>query len=405
MNAVEIEGCRNCRMPEFISLMSLGEQYLSDFVEKGREGIKGPLDLVMCQNCKLVQLKHTLNRDLIYHRTYWYRSGISQTIKDDLAGIVRSVESIADIKHGDTVIDIGCSDGTLLDCYSDKSLNTVGFEPASNVGVMAKEKGHRIFYDYFGFRALPPARVITAVAMFYDLDDPHGFLRDITDMLADDGVFIVQQNYLGAMMMNYTFDNIGHEHLCYYSYATMHDLVRQHGLDIFRAEYNDINGGSFRLFMQKDGGPYQMSSYRVVEEKHLEVPSFYETYAKEIEKMMGKLFSFITQEVAKGKTVAIYGASNRGNVILQHLGLNSDFISFATDGNTWKHGLYTVGTNIPIVSKEEARKRNPDYFFLSPYHLTDEIKGQETEWLDKGGKFIVPIPHPCILGKDGVMPL
>jgi hypothetical protein len=220
--------------------------------------------------------------------------------------------------------------------------------------------------------------------------------------LAPDGVWIVQQNYLGTMLEKNGFDNIGHEHLEYYSLSTMENLLSRHGLEIFDVETNYVNGGSFRTYAGHRG------KFRVREtvnalrqrEKHMQLNSskVYHNFAARILKIKSDLHKLVKDEVKRGKTVYVYGASNRGNTILQYCGLDHRLIKKATDANPDKWGRATVGTRIPIVSKDEARRDKPDYFLILPHHFLDEIKREEKDYLENGGKFIVPLPEVRIVG-------
>jgi hypothetical protein len=237
--------------------------------------------------------------------------------------------------------------------------------------------------------------------MFYDLDDPNSFTADIAKCMAQDGVWVIQQNYLATMLEKNGFDNIGHEHLEYYSLATMEKLVARHELEIFEVETNDVNGGSFRTYVgHQDRHPIG-ESVKVMREHEKELSldedGAYRKFAYSIENVRSQLRTLVMKEVGRGKTVYAYGASNRGNTILQYCGLDYKLIRKATDANREKWGRKTVGTQIPIVSKEEARKDKPDYFLVLPHHFLEEIKLEEKQFLKNGGKLIVPLPNVRIV--------
>jgi hypothetical protein len=233
--------------------------------------------------------------------------------------------------------------------------------------------------------------------MIYDLDDPGTFVGDIVRCLEPKGIWVVQQNYLVSMLKQNGFDNIGHEHLTYYSLHTMTKLLSLHGLEVFHVETNEVNGGSFRTYVARRGRFRVRKSVREMNELETKLfskePSIYTTFAKNIRGMRSQLRKFISDEVNAGKNVYVYGASTRGNTILQYCGLNHRLIRKATDANPEKWGLRTPGTNIPIVSKAEARRDNPDYFLVLPHHFLDEIREEEREYLRSGGRFIVPLPR------------
>ena len=239
--AATISICRLCRAKDLVQVLSLGNQHVSDFVTAEGDSPRSPLELVRCKQCGLVQLKHTFPRESLY-RHYWYRSGISSTMRRALEDIVAKGSEIVGLRTGDIVIDIGANDGTLLRSYKIPGLKLVGFEPAKNLVEDARKGTTLVFNDFFRYdlfqRDFPGARakLITSIAMFYDLDDPHTFVQDVAKCLANDGVWIIQQNYLCSMLKQNGFDNIGHEHLTYYSLSTMSKLLDAHGLEVFEVE-------------------------------------------------------------------------------------------------------------------------------------------------------------------------
>ncbi len=327
-----------------------------------------------------------------------------------LADLVATACDIVKPSPGDLAVDIGCNDGTLLRSYGAKGLILVGFEPAENLVQEARKGTDWIFNDFFSGRVFKQkfddkkAKIVTSVAMFYDLEDPNSFVADIAEILAPTGIWVVQQNYLATMLEQNGFDNIGHEHLEYYSLETMQSLLKKHGFQVFDVVTNDVNGGSFRTFICH-AGQYPMRKSVANMKKHearlgLGEHSTYELFAESIRKMRTQAREFIAKEVKSGKTVYVYGASNRGNTILQYYGLDHKMIKKATDANPEKWGRKTVGTLIPIVSKEEARSDKPDYFLILPHHFLAEITRDEKEYLESGGKFIVPLPKFRLVKKD-----
>src|SRR5207253_4035121 len=406
MMSTAIKVCRVCQSPNLDDVLSLGIQYVSDFVTPDGNSPQAPLDLVRCSSCGLVQLRHTFSRGSLY-RHYWYKSGISPTMRKALSDLVSRSCEIAKPSPGDLVLDIGCNDGTLLRSYPIKGLFLVGFEPAENLVQEASNGTNWIFNDFFNAETFEQkfgerkAKIVTSVAMFYDLEDPNSFVADVAQILARDGVWVVQQNYLATMLEQNGFDNIGHEHLEYYTLGTMQTLLARHGLEVFDVETNDVNGGSIRTFICQKGRYPTRSSVDIMEKREdriaLNEHTTYERFAENITKIRTAVRDFVAGEVKSGKTVYVYGASNRGNTILQYCGLDHTVIRKAADANPEKWGRKTVGTLIPIVSKEEARRDRPDYFLILPHHFLDEIAKEEKEYLEHGGKFIVPLPKFRIL--------
>ena len=397
-----IKACRVCKSTKLDTVLSLGDQYVPDFITAEGKSPKAPLELVRCKSCGLIQLRHTFSRASLY-RHYWYKSGISPTMRRALSDLAAKALEVAHPKYDDIVVDIGCNDGTLLRAYNTPGLMLVGFEPAENLAPEARRGTDWVFNDFFNARtytqkfARSKAKIITSVAMFYDLEDPNNFVADVAHILAPDGVWVVQQNYLATMLEHNGFDNIGHEHLEYYSLGTMRRLLERHGLQIFEVDTNDVNGGSFRTFICHTG-QFPLGESVSSMESHearlaLDEHATYEKFASHIEKIRLQLHEFVAQEVKSGKTVYVYGASNRGNTILQYCGLDHTLIKKATDANPEKWGRKTAGTLIPIVPKEEARRDRPDYFLVLPHHFIEEIRREESQYLKSGGKLIVPLPE------------
>jgi len=319
-----------------------------------------------------------------------------------LEDIVEKACKIANPIPGDIVVDIGCNDGTLLRAYKPPGLRRVGFEPAKNLVEDAIKGTDYIFNDYFRFdlfrKKFPDSKamIVTSIAMFYDLDDPTSFVIDVSRILDPHGIWVIQQNYLPTMLEQNGFDNIGHEHLTYYSLKTLSLLLTKQDLEIFDVETNDVNGGSFRTYVSHKGRFPVNESVQRLKDYETKLfsrrPSIYTEFAKNVRMVSLQLKRFVAKEVDDGKRIYVYGASTRGNTILQYCKLDHNLIEKATDANPKKWGRKTAGTGIPIVSKEEARKDKPDYFLVLPHHFLDEIRRQESDYLRSGGKFIVPLP-------------
>ncbi len=406
----EIRECRGCGSGQLIQIISFGNQYVTNFVDKDNsEQIKCPLDLVICKNCKLVQLKHNAPPESMWDEQYWYKSGISSTIREDLKDIVEASRKILPPQKGDVVVDIGCNDGTLLSFYGKGDFETVGFEPSKNVARDATAKGLKVINNFFNYNDYKKefsdkkAKIITAISMFYDLEDPNSFMRDIVSCLDKKGLLVIQQNYLLTMLTNNAFDNVCHEHREYYSLLSFKKLLDKFGLEVFDVKQNGINGGSIRTYIKfKDNNEmkgFPGSAERIIEierkekEMGLDTLKPYFDFASRIGKIKEDLLEFITREKKSGKEICAYGASTRGNVILQYFNLNDKLISYIADKNPDKWGKRTVGSLIPIISPEKMRKVNPDYILVMVWHFFDEIKDQEKTYFEKGGKFIVPLPE------------
>ena len=389
--------CRLCGGDKLHDIFSVGEQYINDFVpeEKMGKGLKAPLDLIMCDKCSLLQLRHTAPQELLYSRHYWYRSGVTDTMRKALRDITEQVESMVELKPGDVVLDIGANDGTMLASYATEGINRVGCEPADNLIDMLKENTKYVMHDFWNHEkymelasqwGFGKAKVITAIGMFYDLEDPNKFIKDAQRALAEDGVFVAQLMCLAPMIEKNDLGNICHEHLEFYSLDSLKYLFETNGLEMFKIEENEINGGSYRIFARHYKGTGIEFDEKFSMNDILD-------FAKRLKTNRKLCVDFIKSEVAKGKTVYVYGASTKGNVILQYYGLDHTLITAAAERSPEKWGKYTIGTWIPIVSEEEARKAQPDYFLVLPWAFFDEFYKREEKWRSKGGKFIVPLPE------------
>lgn len=404
------KACRVCGSPRLLPILSLGEQYAVGFMDSAEEATAtGPLELVLCNlkdgGCGLLQLKHTFDHDLLYKK-YWYKSGISTTMVKALADIVQAAEKIAPLQPGDLVVDIGANDGTLLRQYKRTDITKVGFEP-SNLWELGRSADTTIVHDYFNHAAFQrhfpdkKAKIITSVAMFYDLEKPNEFVEDIKRCLDNDGLWIIQMNYLGLMLENHTYDNISHEHLEYYSFLSLENLLKRHGLEIFDVELNDVNGGSYRVYIRKPGArlnEFPGAAHRVEELRNKELSlgyddqSVYASFSKEIADLKNQLVSFIAREVKAGKRFYIYGASTRGLVVLQYAGINNKLIEAAVDKNSDKWGRFIVGTGIKVISVDDYHRNQPDYLLVLPYQFKEEIVQQERQFLLDGGKMVFALP-------------
>ncbi len=404
--------CRVCYSSKLTRIFSLGNLYVSNFVKKEdeRKGIEAPLDLVFCENCSLLQLKHTAPQELLYTRFYWYRSGVTETMRGALRDITEKVEKIFPLKKGDIVLDVGSNDGTLLRTYTVPGLVLVGVEPADNLAEEGKVGLAHFIHDFWNFNKYDQvvgkkAKVITAIGMFYDMEDPNQFIADVAKALDEDGVFVAQLMCLKNMLDKNDIGNICHEHLEYYSFASLEYLFNKHGLEIFDVEINDVNGGSYRVYARLKESivtPATGAEGRVQQvrndEKDMQGKEGYKDFFRRIEENKRKCVNFIKKEVSKGKRVWVYGASTKGNTILQYYGLDNTLIEAASERSPEKWGKYTVGTMIPIVSEAEARRAKPDYFLVLPYAFLKEFYEREEEWRKGGGKFIVPLPEFRVVG-------
>jgi len=411
--------CRSCGSSSLRFVLSLGNQYVSNFVEDPlEEYVKAPLELVLCDQtsggCSLLQLRHTVRPELMF-KEYWYLSGVNEAMIAALRDVTNKAEQMVALSQGDIVLDIGCNDGTLLRSYDAENLKLVGFEPAENLIPLAEVGTTKTINDFFSFKLFEKhfphdqAKIITSIAMFYDLEEPNEFVEDIVRCIHPEGMWVIQMNYLPSMLQQNAFDNICHEHLEYYSMGALRNLLEGHGLEVFDAELNDVNGGSFRAYVKNKNSGFPKgrngSQRRLKKIEDLERTlglcrrEVYDEFALRVQGLKKRLYGFVKAETQRGKTIYVYGASTRGNTLLQFCNLDSRLIRAAADRNPQKWGKKTVGTMIPIISEEQARVRKPDYFLILPWHFLEVFKQREQEYLRSGGKFVVPLPEFQVIGR------
>lgn len=398
---MRIKQCRSCESKNLIKILSLGNQYLSDFTKIKTKQKSFPLNIVLCKKCSLVQLDYTTPAKYLYTERYGYKSGINQTMQDELKGIVnQSLKKIKKQKNKIIVVDIGANDGTLLKNYPKETLR-IGVEPIKKYAKECKKHANKVINSFFSYELFQKtngnkkADIVSAISCFYDMEEPNKFVSDVTKILKEDGIFVIQQNYLVEMLKLNAFDNIVHEHLEYYSLLSLNNLLERHGLEVFDVDLRNLNGGSFRTYIAfKDKRRISKEVKKL--ERHekklgLDKKRVYINFAKKIEKNKTKIVNFIKKENKKGKTIYLYGASTRGNTMLQYFGLNNKLIKSAVERNPEKWGKIITSVSIPIISEEQARKEKPDYMLVLPWFFKKEFLKREKAYL-KNGHFIFPLP-------------
>jgi SAM-dependent methyltransferase len=411
----------HCRLSHksVIEVMDFGELFVSDFLPtRETSAAKGRLRLGLGQESGLLQIIETIDPESMY-RNYWYRSGTNETMTRQLREIVTAVQNWAPLRRGDIVLDIGCNDGTLLKAYpAHLAITKVGIDPAINLAATAKEVCdlHAASFftndSFFSLTNGRKAKVITSIAMFYDLEDPHAFVEDIRQSLTDDGIWVIQLSYTPLMFSQNAFDNICHEHIEYYTLESLTYLLEAHGLKIIDVELNDTNSGSFRVVITKaehkmrnanlflrDVGECRLKSLSMYEKTlRLCEPETYIIFKKRVDALRNQTVETLRSLKKKGKRIFGYGASTKGNTLLQYYGLDTGVIEAIAERQKQKVGTLTAGSWIPIVSEEEMRKAKPDYLFVLPWHFINEFLELESEFVNRGGKFIVPLPELQIVG-------
>jgi hypothetical protein len=399
-------------------VLELGNHYVSDFLKPEDAQTRTPysLDLYIDAALGAPRLKEQPPHSSMWGQ-YWYRSGINASMTKELQGIVAEVTSRVRLNDGDAWLDIACNDGTLLKAVPD-NLTKLGIDPCDDSYYAESSKVARVNQTYFTKDAFDEisakrAKVITCIAMFYDLADPHPFVQDLYQCLDDDGLLVLQMSYTPLMIQQLAFDNICHEHVYYYDLTSINRLFSQHGFKIVDCSLNDTNGGSFRISLQKviakdssfGSAPLRdvcrMRVGQVFEfekSRPISDPKTWTEFGQRLERLKADVVNAVREAKAAGKTVYGYGASTKGNTLLQYFGLDNQDIVAIAERSPYKFGLKTVGTNIPIISEEEMRAAKPDYLLVLPWHFIDEFEKRETEFFAAGGKMIVPCPVFKVLG-------
>lgn len=404
----EINSCRvatNSR--NLLPVLSLGHQALTGvFPKSADEDVTvGPLELVWCPDSGLLQLKHTYESSEMYGDNYGYRSGLNQSMVDHLTNKVRYLERLIPLTTGDVVLDIGSNDCTTLKAYQRIDISRIGIDPTGKKFAEYYPSDVKLVPEFFSAAAYhsvvdKPAKIITSIAMFYDLDDPIAFAKEIEQCLAEDGVWHFEQSYLPSMLRLNSYDTICHEHLEYYTLGVVQKILTAANLKIIDVIMNNVNGGSFAVTATKVKNKTHTVNHAVVnwmleqeDRMGINTPRPYREFEERVYRHREDLIRLIRSLVADGKTVLGYGASTKGNVLLQFCGFTGVDIPAIAEVNPEKFGRFTPGTHIPIISEFEARSMKPDYFLVLPWHFKDGILRREKEYTAAGGKFIFSFPE------------
>ena len=405
-----IKNCRNCDNTNLAFLFTLGNlAFTGKFPTKAQKIPKAKLTLVMCKSCKLVQLDRNFNRDYLYGKDYGYRTGINRTMTKHVQSVAKMASKRIKLRSGDAVLDIASNDATLLKSYNNKSIITVGVDPLINKYRKYYSKINYKFSNFFSSKILSKTlkdkkfKIITALSMFYDLPKPNLFLKDIKKILHKDGIFILEHADLYSIYKNSVFDTICHEHLEYYSSTVIFNMIKKHNLEVFNHKFNDINGGSSQYFICHKNSKFKVNKKRIQKiinlEKKLKLTdvSAYKKFYKKILVIKDKL-NFKIQEInKKNQIIHGYGASTKGNVLLQYFNINNKDLPYIAERNPKKFDKFTPGTKIRIVSEEISRKKAPNYYLVLPWHFKKEILKREKKIRSKGCKFIFPLPKISVV--------
>jgi len=409
-----INRCRACGNATLLEVLDLGEQALTGVFPRSRDEAvpSAPLVLVKCSpdGCGLVQLRDTVDPQLMYGPGYGYQSSIRPFMANHLAGKAATAKALVDLGDGDLVLDIGSNDGTLLRTYTESGLTLVGIDPSAEKYRDLYPRDADLIVDFFtkdvytakyGDRR---AKIVTSIAMFYDLPDPLGFMKDVSGILADDGIWLIEHSYLPSMLEATSYDTVCHEHLEYYSLKQIEWMAERAGLAVVSAEITDVYGGSLCVALAKQGSPVRPDTAaiaRIRAREHqlaLDDMTPFKEFASRTENHREQLRALLETSLEKGKTTLGYGASTKGNVILQYCGIDERLLPCIGEVSTEKTGRFAPGTGIPIVSEEDAKSRRPDQLLVLPWVYRDGFLEREQEYLAGGGRMIFPLPEISVEG-------
>ena len=382
----KIEKCRICGNAHLELVLDLGEQMLTGVFPRNKNAnvTVGPLHLVKCTGgkevCGLLQMEHSYDLGEMYGDNYGYRSGLNASMVTHLHNKVIKIQGLVSLDKGDLVIDIGSNDSTTLQAYPSDSLVLVGVDPTGTKFHQYYPSHIQLIPDFFTSKLVKSsfpekkAKVVTSFSMFYDLEDPMGFMQQVYEVLADEGIWVFEQSYMPTMLDTNSYDTVCHEHLEFYALRQIKWMADKVGFRIVDVEFNDINGGSFSVTVSKALGdasvvPSVQKILDIEQEKGLDTLTPYQQFAERVVKTKQDLLRFIQKARSEGKSLAVLGASTKGNVLLQYCGLTTNEIEFVGEVNPEKFDCYTPGTWIPIISEQVLLSKNPDYMIVLPWHF------------------------------------
>ena len=407
MNKVSaIDQCRVSGSNNLITILNLGNQTLTGVFPKSKNEkiTNGPLEVVWCPDSCLLQLKHSYDLSEMYGENYGYKSGLNNSMVEHLKQKIFQLERLYSISSGDLVIDIGSNDATLLKSYTTKGLKRIGIDPIGNKFKKFYTDGLELIPDFFSKDVFnkkygkTKAKIITSIAMFYDLENPKKFVLDILEVLDKNGIWHFEQSYMPTMLRMNSYDTICHEHLEYYSLLNIKALLNECGFKIIDVVMNSINGGSFAVTACKKENPIKSNDVLIEwllnneTRMNLNTLKPFKQFKERVYEHRTNLRNLINNLNSDGKKIIGYGASTKGNVLLQFCGFSEKELICMAEVNQEKFGSYTPGSNIPILSEEEAKSMNPDYMLVLPWHFKETIIKREKKYISNGGKLIFPLP-------------
>ena len=398
--------CRNCKSNKLKKVITVGSQPLSGIFYKNKKFNlkKYSLDLFKCLNCKLIQLYKSAKSHQMFGETYEYRTSLSNLMISHIKNKIKYLKKKNLIKHNSSILDIGSNDGTFLNNLN-KSMQLIGIDPAAEKFKHLYKKNIIFCNNFFSkknienfFKKKTGKKIqfdlITSFAMFYDVEKPNSFCQDVCKLLKKNGVWVLELSYLPLMLKNLTYDQICHEHLTYYDLTVFKRIIEKHNLRIIDVSLNEINGGSIEIMCAKKNSKFKINKKKInkilKDEMKISEKS-YENFNKRINKVRTLLQMFLN--LNSKKKIIGYGASTKGNIVLNHCQIKNTQIKEICDGSEKKISKYTPGSNIKIISKEKMRKKKPDYLLVLIWSFRKEVIKQELNFLRNGGKLIFHLPR------------
>jgi hypothetical protein len=403
----KLKKCRISGSHNLTPVLDLGVQYLTGVFpsDPNEEITKGPLSLVWCPDSYMLQLDHSYDASEMYGDNYGYRSGLNCSMVNHLENKIKHLERMYEPKDSSIVLDIGSNDATSLKSYNNKKIKRIGIDPVGEKFRSFYDDGINLIPEFYSsdcflnFTKGKTAKIITSISMFYDLEDPINFAANIRSALDLNGVWHFEQSYMPSMLRTCSYDTICHEHLEYYSLTNVEKILRDTGFRILDIEMNAVNGGSFAVTACRDDSSLtnnsSLTNWLLEQEDKmgLTTPRPFRDFEERVFRHRDDLKRLIGGLKSDGKKILGYGASTKGNVLLQFCDFNQNDIGAIAEVNKDKFGCITPGTNIPIISESEARKQSPDYFLVLPWHFKSSILEREKIFRMNGGKFIFPFPE------------
>lgn len=406
--------CRACGGTHLDAFLHLGNQPLANSFPKDSAEFAGeplyPLDVYRCSDCSLIQLLDVIAPEVLF-RNYIYVTGTSRTMAKHNQGYAQAVVTELGIGPDDLVVEVASNDGSLLSCFKEHGVRTLGIEPARNIAEMARARGIETVAEFFGLELARKvrtdygvARAVVANNVLAHVDNTRDFLAGCRELIDDKGRIVTEFPYLGELLERTEYDTVYHEHLCYFSVIALMRLYEAVGLVIQRIDRVPVHGGSLRVFAARKSGSLQDHSAAVLDMAEEERRKGYHTaepyirLAQAVAANRESLLGLLEALKQDNKIIAGYGAPAKGNTLLNYCGIDTRLVDYIVDQNPLKVGLYTPGTHIPVKPPSTLENQRPDYLLILAWNFAEEIMQQQAEFAARGGKFILPIPQPRVVG-------